>query len=105
MDLKGKGGRFSGCNFLGFALCACACLHGLSGEVLAEVPHDIEGVHRGGGKDAGGRLVAQICGWVRGQRDQGVELRGGGGAGNYMRGKKETQNGRGEKKEDSLLGN
>lgn len=55
-----------------FSVCACVCvcacvrLHGLSGEVLAEVPHDVEGVHGGGGEDASGRLVAQICQWVGG---------------------------------------
>lgn len=49
---------------------ARACLHGLSGEVLAEVPHDVEGVDGGGGEDASGRLVAQICRWVGGHRDE-----------------------------------
>lgn len=56
------------------------CLHGLSGEVLAEVPHDVEGVHGGGGEDASGSLVAQICQWVGGlagwHRDEEEEVIG-----------------------------
>lgn len=46
--------------------CVCVCLHGLRGEVLAEVPHDVEGIDGGGGQDASGRLVTQVCQWVGG---------------------------------------
>lgn len=44
-------------------------LPGLVGEVLAEVPHHRQGIHRRGGQDAGGRLEAEVwCG--RMQKDQ-----------------------------------
>lgn len=50
-------------------------LHGLSGEVLAEVPHDVEGVDGRGGEDASGRLETQVCGGSVG--DEGTKWRGG----------------------------
>lgn len=59
--------------FVSVCVVARVCLHGLSGEVLAEVPHDVEGVDGGGGEDASGRLVAQICRWVGGHRDEEEE--------------------------------
>lgn len=36
-------------------------LHGLGGEVLAEVSHDVEGVVRRSGEDASGGLETQVC--------------------------------------------
>lgn len=50
-------------------------LHGFSGEVLAEVPHDVEGVDGGGGEDASGCLETQVCGGSVG--DDGTKWGGG----------------------------
>lgn len=50
-------------------------LHGFSGEVLAEVSHDVESVDGGGGEDAGGRLETEVCGGSVG--DEGTKWGGG----------------------------
>lgn len=45
-------------------VCVCVCvsfIHGFGGEVLTEVPHDVEGINGGRSENASSCLETQIC--------------------------------------------
>lgn len=79
-DMKCKGCRLVNISVNQNLVCVCVCfIHGFGGEVLTEVPHDVEGVNSGSSENASSCLETQICdGSVGKQGSRWLDKRRGG---------------------------